>query len=46
MTGLCGSIIEMHSLLEKRFHQGGKKKISFDGLGRWISGGLHKAKTE
>jgi len=27
VTGLCGSIIELHSLLEKHFHQGGKKKI-------------------
>lgn len=47
MTGLSGSITELHLVLEKRFHQaaGGGKK-SFDGLGRSISGDLHMAKTE
>lgn len=45
MTDLCGSVIELHSLPKRHFHQGTKKK-SFDDLGRWISGGLHMAKTE
>lgn len=46
MIGLCGSIIELHSLCKKQFRQGGEKKKSFHDLGRWISGGLHMAKTE
>lgn len=44
MSGLCGSAVELHWLLEKRCHQGEEK--SLDGLGRWISDGLHMAKTE
>lgn len=43
MTDPCGSVTELHSLPKRHFHQGMKKKID---LGRWISGGLHMAKTE
>lgn len=36
MIGLCGSIIELHSLCKKQFRQGGEKKKNH--LMIWVGG--------
>lgn len=47
MTDLCGSVTELYSLPKRHFHQGmKKKKTKFGDLGRWMSGGLHMARSE